>query len=175
MHYARQYRNGSIERVEPWIPPDYEHEQGYILVHAPGHPLAKNGRGRVYEHRMVFFDLHGPGPHRCHWCSRWVRWEKLHVDHKDGARANNRPENLVPSCNGCNTNRTKTLETQGGGYSPMLTLNGVTKRRADWAASIGIKSANLQARIDSGWPLERALTEPRGVFGPRKERQLRLL
>jgi hypothetical protein len=173
MHYYRLRRNGSLELCEAWIPPDREHDQGYILEYAPDHPLAKKNHPRVYEHRRVFYDAHGLGPHRCHWCRRWVKWGKLHVDHKDSVKANNRLENLVPACSRCNTLRDRPNPAVAA--SPLITFNGETLTRKQWADRLGIKSSNLQRRLDTGWPIERALTEPRGVTGPRAARQLRLL
>lgn len=173
MHYYRLRRNGSLDLCEAWNPPDREHDHGYVLEYAPDHPLAKKGQPRVYEHRRVFYDAHGPGPHRCHWCRRWVKWAKLHVDHRDGVKANNRLENLVPACRRCNMLRDR--PNSAVATSPLITFNGETLTRKQWADRLGIKSGNLHLRLDRGWPLERALTEPRGVFGPRKPRQLRLV
>jgi hypothetical protein len=83
---------------------------GYRLITAPDHPLA-NPRGRVYEHRQVLYDRIGPGVHLCHWCRQRVAWLRcpgacrLYVDHLNDIRDDNRPENLVPACNYCNTAR----------------------------------------------------------------------
>lgn len=41
-----------------------------------------------------------------------------------------------------------------------LTLNGTTLTLTQWSEKIGITSASLSERIESGWTLERALTEP---------------
>lgn len=77
-----------------------------------GHALARGGR--LQEHRKVLYDLIGPGPHPCHWrdvysCGKdaleWGGRGGIFVDHLDGDTHNNSPENLVPSCNGCNIRR----------------------------------------------------------------------
>jgi hypothetical protein len=173
MHYCRLRRNGSLELSEKWIPPDREHDHGYILEYAPDHPLAKKGRCRVYEHRRVFYDAYGTGPHRCHWCSKWVKWEALHVDHSDGVKANNCLENLVPACSSCNMGRGR--PNPGHAMSPNITFNGETLTRKQWADRLGIKSSAIQSRLDGGWPLDRALTEPRGPHGPKSpSRQMKL-
>jgi hypothetical protein len=74
------------------------------------HPLAPPS-GIVPVGRLVLYGEIGPGPHRCHWCGKGVRWSKgigpdvLIVDHLDWNRDNNDPTNLVPSCNSCNVRR----------------------------------------------------------------------
>jgi hypothetical protein len=110
MHYHRQYRHGDVNAVA--------HESGvtaslgrrYRTKYAPQHPLAGK-RGIVYVHRMVLFDAIGPGAHACHWCGTAVEWTRkgepreLQPDHLNGDGADNRVENLVPACRGCNTGR----------------------------------------------------------------------
>lgn len=39
----------------------------------------------------------------------------------------------------------------------LVTYRGVTKCLQEWAEELGIKSATLSGRLDSGWPLERAM------------------
>ena len=78
------------------------------------HPLAQdagNGRGKVYEHRLVLFNKIGPWNHQCNWCGKLLEWSNdcntnsIVVDHLDGNEWNNAPENLVPSCRRCNIQR----------------------------------------------------------------------
>lgn len=77
------------------------------------HPLATAGNV-VMQHRAVLLDKIGPGPHACYWNSRygcgktqleWGGQAGICVDHLDGDRLNNDPDNLVPCCIGCNTRR----------------------------------------------------------------------
>jgi hypothetical protein len=84
---------------------------GYVIVHAPAHPLA-NAHGWQFEHRIVLYDNIGPGTHACHWCKRPVSWALhyngdggLGVDHVDRVRTNNSIANLVPCCRSCNCKR----------------------------------------------------------------------
>lgn len=69
------------------------------------HPLA-NDEGMVAEHRKVLYDRIGPGPHPCHWgCGRELDWGGqggIQADHLNGIKDDNRPENLVQSCQSCN-------------------------------------------------------------------------
>lgn len=78
----------------------------YKLIPAKGHPAAPKGARVVREHRVVLYDLIGPGTHPCHWCGKPVTWgETLVVDHLNDIRTDNAPANLVPACQGCNIHR----------------------------------------------------------------------
>lgn len=89
---------------------------------AKGHPLTPSS-GIVAVARLVLYDEIGPGSHPCHWCGETVRWivgggpttpGSLLADHVDHDPTNDAPENLVPSCNQCNSHRTRR-----GGRTPI--------------------------------------------------------
>lgn len=107
--YYRVQRTGTVDRRQ------FRYRSlgsnGYVRIALPGHPLASKS-GYVSEHRQVLYDNIGPGPHRCRWCDAEVDWIKgfcvkgaLVPDHLDGDKTNNSIENLVASCNRCNTAR----------------------------------------------------------------------
>jgi hypothetical protein len=110
MHYHRWYRHGSTDMVTSASDVSVSLGRRYRVLYLPSHPLAKRG-GKVYEHRAVLYDAIGPGPHPCHWCSTAVDWapkgdpRELQPDHLNNDGADNRPENLVPSCRTCNSTR----------------------------------------------------------------------
>lgn len=171
MHYYRQRRTGTTDRIE-WSGAQRRiHSNGYVLLHAPGHPLAK--RNLVYEHRKVFHEQHGEGPFNCHWCGKVVTWVDMHVDHVNADPTDNRAENLVPSCPLCNQKRgiPKMTRRAREGQGVTLTFNGETMCLGEWAARLGLSRASLRGRLHAGWPLERALTQARGRFGPRSQRE----
>ncbi|QDF18805.1 HNH endonuclease [Gordonia phage SCentae] len=89
----------------------FSKSRGYFVRTGVIHPLTGKGElsGNVYEHRLVLWDKLGCESldcrHECHWCGRELTWATLKADHVDEDKTNNDPENLVPSCNGCNTYR----------------------------------------------------------------------
>jgi hypothetical protein len=103
----------------------------YRSVVDRGHPLAC-AQGIVKLHRKLLYDRIGPGDHNCHWCGRVVRWSKqgtsgnkdphyLAVDHVDGDSFHNTDDNLVPSCQSCNTRRANSrLHANPSGMMPSL-------------------------------------------------------
>lgn len=55
--------------------------KGYVVVIRQGHPLA-DSKGRVREHRLVWYEAHGSIP------------EGHHIHHRNGKKDDNRLENL---------------------------------------------------------------------------------
>lgn len=164
-HYAKLRRYGDPNHKI--VAPDIRvHSGGYLQQCAPGHKLA-NGGLRAYQHRLVYHAEHGDGPFNCHWCGKRVTWDTMHVDHLNDQVGDNRPENLVAACPECNMHRN--VENQRASYRRRfgLTVDGETKTIAEWAAGIGISHVSLKSRIAAGWDLRRAVTEPRGVTGPK--------
>lgn len=173
MHYCRLYNYGSLHGGQINAARGvYEKSNGYLEEMNVTHPMAR--RGKIYIHRRVFYDHNGPGPYRCHWCSRWVTWKTLKVDHKDDDRKNNDPENLLASCNSCNTHRGDAGKVEKRQRSPTITFNGKTRTVAQWARHVGIKVCHLNRRIIL-WPLERALTEPGRKHALRRPKQTSMI
>lgn len=83
----------------------YLRRDGYLVVRAPGHPLESEKRSYVALHRLVAHDARGGVCGGCHWCDAPLTWASAHVDHLNGEKADNRPENLVVSCRACNQGR----------------------------------------------------------------------
>lgn len=174
MHYCRLYNHGSLDGgLRNAARGVHETSEGYLATKDLTHPAAGKG-GHIYLHRKIFYDLHGAGPHRCHWCSKWVTWAKLKVDHKDENRKNNAPENLLPSCHACNAHRGDAGKVEKRHRSPTITLSGETLTLAQWARRVGIKVCHLHRRIIL-WPLERALTEPGRKHALRKPKQISMI
>lgn len=160
MHYARLRRNASLDLVKP-APEVLEHSHGYLLDYAPGHPLeTANGKGRVYQHRRVYYDAHGAGPFNCFHCGAVVVWGALHIDHLDDNKQNNTISNLAASCPVCNQQRGKqkmvdTLRVRYG-----VTAFGKTQTLNEWAAEYRISRPAIVDRLKRGWSAEDAISAP---------------
>jgi len=170
-HYYRIRRNGSVELKEvSRIPPKRLHTHGYILLYVPDHPLAVRHTGPYeYEHRVVYYDMYGEGPFKCNWCGKEVSWRDMHIDHLNDKRDDNTPDNLVASCPVCNQSRGRDKQTltMRELHGRWIEYNGQRKMLSEWAKELGISRVSLNWRMDSGWDLERALTERRGKCGPK--------
>lgn len=170
MHYMRMYRNGTLDKKI--TAKAFEHSGGYILIPARNHPLAK-GDSHHYEHRIVYFDANGVGPFECHWCSKEVTWETLHIDHLDDDKKNNALANLVASCPVCNQARGQYKIQNTWRKKTGLTALGETLTMNEWAEKIGVSRQSLIWRLKNGWTLEKALTEGPGKTGPKKKATIR--
>lgn len=100
--YCRERRTGNI--AIPIRVYRYKSKAGYIRVLAESHPLADND-GCVYEHRKVIFDIVGEKVPPCYWCGTRLTWADTVIDHLNEVKHDNRPLNLVVSCNNCNRAR----------------------------------------------------------------------
>lgn len=90
----------------------YEDPSGYVNYVGYNHPIA-NPSGLTRYHRVVLWDKLGGKDAKCHWdCGKQLSWALKHphpnamvVDHVNAVKNDNRPENLVPSCQSCNSKR----------------------------------------------------------------------
>lgn len=166
MHDARIRRHGDINRMV--LPEAVIHTQGYRLVIAEGHPMA---RGLLaYEHRKVYYDAHPSGPEDCHWCGMALSWKTLQVDHLNTVRDDNRLENLAASCGPCNRDRAKpAVAIAHRARAKKYMVNGRWLSIKDAADALGVEYSSIMTRLKNGWSVERAMTEPRGKTGPKRK------
>jgi hypothetical protein len=57
-------------------------------------------------------------------------------------------------------------QRDNAGNTHWVEFNGERRTRADWARAIGLTYTALRQRLDSGWPIEAALTLPKGSRRP---------
>lgn len=101
-HFYRRRRTGTTApRVRP-SPAPRAQSHGYILERV-AHPLSI--KGSVYQHRRIAYDAREGQCPDCSWCAKPVTWQSCHVDHLNGVKSDNRPENLTVSCAQCNRAR----------------------------------------------------------------------
>lgn len=164
-HYMRQRRKGELGLHVP--PIVVEHSGGYLLEHAPGHAVqSASGKGRVYQHRKVFFEEHGDGQFQCHVCDAPLTWPDLHVDHLDDNPKNNALDNLKPACPTCNQWRGKAkMARTMRARAKQISAFGEARCLSEWARHVGLPMTTLRRRIKAGWTLEEALTKPSGPTG----------
>lgn len=87
-------------------------------------------------------------------------------------RLEHRLENLGPACPKCNRERSRPTrqETWSKQNVRLIEFNGERLPLAEWARRLGVRANSIVLRLKNGWPIERALTEPRGAAGPRSRR-----
>tara|TARA_R110002020_G_scaffold48774_1_gene139020 strand:+ start:124 stop:585 length:462 start_codon:yes stop_codon:yes gene_type:complete len=150
MHYHRKYRHGSVNFTTREIDAGIRQVRAYKTIPARHHPLAQKS-GRAYEHRVVLYDSLGPGEHECHWCQRPIHWanqgdpDALIPDHLNGIEDDNRIENLVPSCIGCNTGRSSQARSL------------ILRERGAWSGNDTIAHLRRPSRRETIDPEYRAL------------------
>lgn len=88
----------------------YQCPSGYVKYIGFEHP-ATTPCGVTNEHRIVLWDKLNGQDVPCHWCGKQLFWttddyhSRLVADHVNTVKNDNRPENLVPSCQKCNITR----------------------------------------------------------------------
>lgn len=157
MHYSRQYRNGTLEKVRT-RKASAIHSGGYIVEHNANHPLT-TGSAEVYQHRRIYYDAHGAGPFNCKDCDVQVTWENLHIDHLDDCRSNNELSNLAAKCPRCNVKRgfEKSRETKRARNG--LVYQGRKYLVGELAAMIGMTHVGLAHRLKT-MSLDEAMAKP---------------
>lgn len=170
-HYMRLRRNGNTDNRK--MKERYSHSGGYSTLLSRGHPLADK-KGRIYEHRKVYFDAYGDGVFQCHVCQADIGWHNMHVDHLNDVKTDNKLSNLAPACATCNQARgaDKMRQTMRMKVGKPVTYNGETLSFNQWSERLGVPRATLLYRIKRmGMTIEQAFTKPMGATSGNRRRQ----
>lgn len=159
MHYFRFMRNGTYDTVRKRAY-RYVNPAGYHAIYEPDHPLAQQG-GYVYEHRFYLFNEKGYSIKECEMCGVTWSWGDIcssHVDHIDEDKSNNKPSNLRPLCNSCNTKRTKINYSKLKGCSS-ITFEGKTMTATEWSRDerVSVSGSTIKRRLASGMDIKKSL------------------
>lgn len=142
-------------------------------ISANGYAFYVQDGKRIYVHRKILRDKIGDGEHPCFHCGRMVAWDKWHnehprdalvVDHLDANKLNNDPDNLVPSCNRCNSLRGAEKFINNMRSAQSVTYNGVTLLPSEWARQIGITTEAFRYRLKTYGLVERTFAVPGITF-----------
>jgi hypothetical protein len=119
--WAKTYREANPEKIREmqraWRADNEGHtyldaKSGYVKYIGYTHPAASTS-GVTGYHRIILWDKLNGADVPCNWCGKQLYWSKswpqagdaLVVDHLNGVKDDNGPENLVPSCASCNIKR----------------------------------------------------------------------
>lgn len=164
-HYFRFMRNGTYDTVQKRNY-RYSNPKGYQLIYEPDHILSQKN-GYVYEHRLVMYSVFGDDLPNCSMCGKACNWDlyTTHIDHVDEDVTNNKPENLRPLCNACNTGRGKG-DFHLRSSATAIQYNGETKTPTEWARYelCTVSGSTIRRRIKDGYSVEDAILLPSKTF-----------
>lgn len=95
-------------------------------------------------------------------CARWLNFENFLEDmgqRPDGTSLDRIDPNGDYYSQNCRW-ATPNQQANNRRSNRLLTFGGVTKTVTQWATELGINSTTLSYRIQAGWPVEQALTQP---------------
>lgn len=95
-------------------------------------------------------------------CDRWLVFENFLSDMKEcpeGMTLERRDNNGNYEPGNCYW-ATKKQQANNRRTNKLITHQNATRTLAEWSEIVGLKSATLNARLRSGWPIDRALEVP---------------
>lgn len=96
-------------------------------------------------------------------CERWRKFENFLADM--GVKPT--PRHTIDRINGSGNYEpgncrwlTATEQNRNSSHNRMITFNGLTMCATQWAEHLGFPSCTISSRLNNGWTVERAMTQP---------------
>jgi hypothetical protein len=111
---------------------------------------------RCSDPKSISFKYYGAKGIKVEWATFGDFWSDMGPTYQDGLTI----DRIDNSKNYCKTNcrwATQAQQNRNCSRNRLITHNGITKPIVCWSEENGIPYATLIARINKGWPTERAL------------------
>lgn len=146
---------------------------GHKPLHGKIHPLYYRWYGMIqrceHKNNRAYRWYGGKG---IKVCQRWHDFQKFLDDmeskFKPGLTIERRDSNKDYEPQNCYWATWSTQRETMGNHSKILTLNGQSLSLLDWSSKLGIKPGTIHSRLNSGWSVQKTLSEPLDLIRKKK-------